>query len=157
MDLCIWIYMVFQIVLVVKNPPSNAGDVRDIGLIPGLGRSPGGGHAQPLWYSCLENPMDRGAWQAKVHRVTKKQLCTHTCIPCSTLATWCKLKIFLKTFFMQIFMSKLFMQIKKKKTHCKRPWCWERLKAKGEEGNRGWDGWMASPIQWTWVWANSGR
>ena len=42
-------------------------------------------------------------------------------------------------------------------THWKRPWCWDRLKAKGEEGGRGWDGWMASLIQWTWTWANSGR
>ena len=41
-------------------------------------------------------------------------------------------------------------------THLKRPWCWERLKAGGEGGNRGWDGWMASPTQWTWVWVNSG-
>ena len=42
-------------------------------------------------------------------------------------------------------------------THWKRPWCWERLKAEGEDSNRGWDGWNASPIQWTWTWANSGR
>ena len=48
----------------VKNPPANVGDLRDEGLIPGLGRSPGGGHGNPLQYSCLENPMDRGAWQA---------------------------------------------------------------------------------------------
>ena len=41
-------------------------------------------------------------------------------------------------------------------THLKRPWCWERFRAKGEEDNRGWDGWMASPTQWTWVWVNSG-
>ena len=47
---------------VVNNLPANAGDTRDIGLIPGLGRSPGGGHSNPLKYSCLENPMDRGAW-----------------------------------------------------------------------------------------------
>ena len=60
-------------VLVVKNPPANAGDIRDEGLIPGLGRSLGGGHGNPLHYSCLENPMDRGAWQATVHRVTKSQ------------------------------------------------------------------------------------
>ena len=52
--------MAFQTVLVVKNPPSNL-DVRDLGLIPGLGRSPGGGHSNPLQYPCLENPMDRGA------------------------------------------------------------------------------------------------
>ena len=51
----------------------------------------------------------------------------------STLATWCK-----------------------ELTHWKRPWCWERLKAGGEEDNRGWDGWMASPTQWTWIWVNSG-
>ena len=54
--------------LVVKNPPANAGDVRDAGLILGSGRSPGGGYADPLEYSYLENPMDRG-----VHRVTKSQ------------------------------------------------------------------------------------
>ena len=57
-----------QVVLVVKNLPANAGDT---GLIPGLGRSPGGGHGNPLQYSCLENPMNRGVWQATVHRVTK--------------------------------------------------------------------------------------
>ena len=56
--------------LVVKNPSANAGDVRDSGLIPGLGRCPGVGNGSPLLYSCLENPMDRGAWQATVHGVT---------------------------------------------------------------------------------------
>ena len=55
----------------VKNPPANAGDVRDAGLIPGSGRSPGGGHGYPAQYSCLENPVERGASQATVHRVTK--------------------------------------------------------------------------------------
>ena len=45
----------------IKNPPANAGDIRDVGLIPGSGRSPGGGHGNPPQYSCLENPMDRGA------------------------------------------------------------------------------------------------
>ena len=57
--------------LVVKNPPANAGEVRDAGLIPGWGRSPGEVNGNPLEYSCLENPMDRGAWQATVHGVTK--------------------------------------------------------------------------------------
>ena len=57
--------------LVVKNPPANAGDPKDAGSIPALGRSPGGGHGNPLQYSCLENPMDGGAWWATVHRVTK--------------------------------------------------------------------------------------
>ena len=57
----------------VKNLPANAGDKRDVGLIPGLGRSPGGGNGNPLQYSHLENLMDRGAWQATVHGVTKSQ------------------------------------------------------------------------------------
>ena len=55
----------------VKNPPANAGDIRDRGSIPGSGRSPGGGHGNPFQYSCLENPMDRGAWQAIAHGVKK--------------------------------------------------------------------------------------
>ena len=58
-------------VLVVKNPPVNAGDARDTGSILGLGRSPGGGHSNPLQHSCLENPMDRGAWQAAIHGVAR--------------------------------------------------------------------------------------
>ena len=57
--------------LVVKNLPVSVGDVTDAGLIPGLGRFPGRGHGNPLQYSCLENPMDRGAWQAKVHGMAK--------------------------------------------------------------------------------------
>ena len=54
-----------QVVLAVKNLPASAGDLRDTSSIPGSGRSPGGGHGNSLQYSCLENPMDRGAWQAK--------------------------------------------------------------------------------------------
>ena len=54
-----------------KNPPANAGDIRDTGLIPGSGRSPKGGYGNPLQYSCQETPMGRGAWQATVHEVTK--------------------------------------------------------------------------------------
>ena len=57
----------------VKTPPAHAGDIRDVGLIPGSGRSPGGGHGNPLQYSRLENPMDRGAWRGMVHRVAKSQ------------------------------------------------------------------------------------
>ena len=63
-----------QVVLVVKNSPAKAGDIRDMGLIPGSGRSPGGGHGNPPQYSCLENPMDRGAWWATVHRVTESDM-----------------------------------------------------------------------------------
>ena len=67
----------------VKKPPANTGDTRDRGLIPGSGRSPGGVSVDPLQYSCLRNPMDRGDWQAIVHSVSKsqtrlKQLCMHT-------------------------------------------------------------------------------
>jgi len=63
-----------QVALVVKNPPANAGDITDTGLIPVSGRCPGGEHGNPLEYSCLENPMDRRAWQGTVLRVTKSRL-----------------------------------------------------------------------------------
>jgi len=62
-----------QMALLVKNPLANAGDLSDTGLIPGSGRSPEGGHGNLLYYSCLENPMDRGNWQVTIHRVTKNQ------------------------------------------------------------------------------------
>jgi len=62
-----------QVALVVKNTPASKEDIRDVGSSPGLGRSPGGGHGNPLQYSCLENPMDRGAWWATIHGVAKSQ------------------------------------------------------------------------------------
>ena len=62
---------VSQVALVVENPSANAGDIRNQGSIPRLGRSPGGEHGNPLQYCCLENPMDKAAWQATVHRVAK--------------------------------------------------------------------------------------
>ena len=62
-----------QVALVVKNPPANTGGMRDMGSIPGSGRSPEGGHDDPLQDSCLENPLDRGAWWATVHRVAKSR------------------------------------------------------------------------------------
>ena len=58
----------------VKNPPASAGDVRDAGSVPGFGRSSGGGHGNPLQYSCLENPMDRGAWQATALGVAESDM-----------------------------------------------------------------------------------
>ena len=64
-------YGVSQVALVVKNPPASAEDIRDAGSIPGSGQSPAGGHGNPRRYSCLENPMDRGAWWAAVYRVSK--------------------------------------------------------------------------------------
>ena len=57
----------------VKSTPANVGDIRDSGSVPGSGRSPGGGHGNPLQDSCWENPMDRGAWQTTVHRVAKSR------------------------------------------------------------------------------------
>ena len=65
---------------VVKNLSVKAGDIRDAGLIPGFGRSPGGGNGNPLQYFCLENSMDRGAWWATVHIIAKSPtaLSTHT-------------------------------------------------------------------------------
>ena len=62
-----------QVVLVVRNPPARAGDIRDLCSIPGLGRSPGGGHGNPLQCSCLEHPMDRGLWRATVHWVQQSR------------------------------------------------------------------------------------
>ena len=85
--------------LVVKNPPASAGDIRDAGSIPGSGRSPGGGHGNPLQYACLKNPMNRGAWWATVHRVSWSQtwlkwLSTHAhmftiCVQVSPLSKFC--------------------------------------------------------------------
>ena len=73
-----------QLGLVVKNPAANAGDLRDVGWIPRLRRSPGGGPGNPFQYSCLVNPMDRGAWWAIVQWVAEshtqlKRLSTHAC------------------------------------------------------------------------------
>ena len=73
-----WIYIYIyvwasQLALVVKNPSANVGDTRDVGSIPGSGRSPGGENGNPLQYSCLENPMDNRAWWATVLRVTKSR------------------------------------------------------------------------------------
>ena len=63
-----------QWALVVKNPPTSAGDIRDVGSIPGLGRSPGEGNGNPLQYSCLRNPMDRGGQRATVQRVAESDM-----------------------------------------------------------------------------------
>ena len=83
--LCMWLWarlslethwvtrVASQVALVVKNQPANAGDVRDVGSVPGSGRFPGGGQGSPLQYSCLDNPMDRGAWRATVCGVKESQ------------------------------------------------------------------------------------
>ena len=69
-----------QVALVVKNPPANAGDMRDTGSIPGSGRSPGVENGNPLQYSCLKNPVDREAWWATVHGVAKSWTWMSTCV-----------------------------------------------------------------------------
>ena len=71
----------YQLALVVKNLPANAGDIRDASLIPGSGTPPRGGHDNPLQYSCLENPMDRGdvglqSWRSAVHKVAESDMTT---------------------------------------------------------------------------------
>ena len=68
---CCILYGFGQILIMVKDSCANAGDIRDMGLIPGSGKFLGGGQGNPLQYSCLENPMDGGAWQAAVYRVAK--------------------------------------------------------------------------------------
>ena len=108
----------------------NAGD---LGLIPESGRSPGEGNGNPIQYSCLDNPMDRGPCWATIHGSDTTERLTLAFIIISYLFIRLQVEFFIR----------------------KRPLHWERLRA-GEGGDRGWDGWMASLIQWTWVWANSG-
>ena len=76
-----WKFLCIYVALVVKNLPASAGATRNMGLIPGSGRSPRGGHGNPLQYSCLENPMGKGVGWATVHRAAKsqKQLNMHAC------------------------------------------------------------------------------
>ena len=72
-----------QVALVIKNLPTNAGDLRVAGLIPMSGRSPGGEHGDPLQYSCLEKPMDRGAWWATIHMAVQSdttEVIQHACM-----------------------------------------------------------------------------
>ena len=80
-----WFQRASQVALIVKSLPAKAGDLRDTGLIPGLGKSPGGGNGNPFQHSCLENPRDRGAWWAAVYGVAQswtqlKRLSMHACI-----------------------------------------------------------------------------
>ena len=72
-----------QVALVVKNLPGNAGDIRDLGSIPGWGRYPGGWHGNPVQYSHLENPLDRGAWQATVHGILQARILEWVAVACS--------------------------------------------------------------------------
>ena len=94
-------YRACLVSLVVRNPPANAGHVRASGLIPGSGKSPGGGHGNSLQYSCLENPMDRGAWRDTAHRVEKswtrlERLSTHAYMYYFTKECACKPAMLIK-------------------------------------------------------------
>ena len=73
---------------VVKNPPANSGDIKDVGLISGSGRAPAGGHGSPLQYSCLEDPRNRGAWRATVHGVAKNQTGLRTAQHSTVIDSW---------------------------------------------------------------------
>ena len=104
----------------LKKPPANEGDIRDTSLIPGWGRSPGRGHGNQLQYSCLENPMDRGAWRATVHGVAKsrtrlKKLSTHTHMYTIKLLTFdfsfLKFKKIKKTLFWSKYLHLVFYTI----------------------------------------------
>ena len=89
-----------QVAPVVKNPPANAGDIKDRLLIPKLKRSPWGGHGDPLQYFCLENPMDRGAWQTTVHGVARvRHDWVHTRARTHTHTRWSDQFGFFKEFF----------------------------------------------------------
>ena len=80
----------FPVAQLVKNLPAKAGDKRDTGLIPGLGRSPGEGNGHPFQYSCLENSMDRGVWQSTAHGVTKYQTWLSAHAHTHTHTAWCQ-------------------------------------------------------------------
>ena len=124
----------------VKNPPQ----CRRPRFSPCVRKIPWGGHGSPLQYSCLENPMDRGAWRATVHGGrTGLDMIEATCTAHPLVGLKLKLQHF--------------GHLMQRADSLERPWFWERPKAGGEGDGRGWDGWMASPTQQTWVWANSGR
>ena len=80
-----------QVTLLVKNLPTNSGDIRDAGLLPGLGRSPGEVNGNPLQHSCLEESMVRGAWQATIHRVSKTQTWLNLRSQHNMLFLWCQI------------------------------------------------------------------
>ena len=82
------IFMPSQVALVINNPPVNTGDAGDVSSIPGSGRSSGERNGNPLQYSCLENPMDRGAWQTIVHRVANSQIQLKPLSTCQSGIIW---------------------------------------------------------------------
>ena len=147
-------------------------NLRDPGSIPVSERSSGEGNRKPLQYSCLENSRDRGVWWAAFHGVTKSWTqridafelwCWRRLLRVSWTARRSSQSI-LKDISPECSLEELMLKLElqyfatwcEELTHWKRLWCWERLRAWGEGDNRGWDGWMASLTQWTWVWVSSG-
>ena len=120
---------------VVKNPPANSGDIRDKGSISGSGRSPRGGHGNPLQYSCLENPMDRGVWRATVHKVAKSW----------TRLMWLSTAHGTCLVFNGI-INKMMLMYKRETQHCKTIIL--QLKKKREGEMKGREVW-ASSVEWS--------
>ena len=121
--------------------------MEDLSLIAGLGRSSGGGHGNPFQYSCLENPHGQKSLAGNSPWV--QQRVGHDWVT--------KHWIFIGRTDAEAEAPIFWPPEAKSYLIGKDPWFWERLKAEGEGGKRGWDDWMASSTQWTWVWANSRR
>ena len=153
-----------QVVLVIKNPPANAGDIRDWGSIPGSGRSSEGGHGNPFQYSCLENPMDRGVWWTTVSGTKSVRhdwsdlAHTHGVL----VGVDCKeiQPVHPKGDQSRVFIGRTDVEVETPilwPPDAKSWLIWKDSDAGKDWGDdKGWDGWMASPTQWTWVWVNSG-
>ena len=126
-----------QVVVVVKNLHIHAGYVRDVGSIPGSGRSPGGGHGNLLQYFCLENPMDREAWWATAYRTQLKWLSMHTYQPVGFKSVFTKScskiirqysHVILAQLFGPLYFSRLwFLDISISKYICLERWWWNKL------------------------------
>ena len=136
-DLICYIYMIPG----GSDGKASAYNVRDPSLIPGSGRSPGEGNGNPFQYSCLENPTDRRVWSAIVHGVTKSQTWLKWLSTADILTEIISFDNFLSFFLSCTETWKSVLQIIVKLRIC----------------DRGWDGWIISSTQWTWVWANSRR
>ena len=129
-----------------KEPICQWGDIRDVGLIPGLWRSLGGGNGNPLQYSCLENPMDRGT--VVLEKKLESPLDFKETQPFNPKGnqSW-------------IFIGRTHAEAETPILwpHDVKNWLIGKEMLGKIEGRRRWDGWIASPTQWTWVWASSGR
>ena len=150
--------------VVVKNLPANEGDIRDMGSILDPGRFPGEEKSNPLQYSCLKNPMDRGAWQATAHGVTKSwtgltQLSMHTHRINASSPLCLKILLWFEAEAPKLWSPDMKNQITGKYPYVGKDWRHKEMGAAESTelvmpSNHHM---MASPAQWMWVWANSGR